>query len=259
MLDSDSLAALDARGYVVLEALTPGLRSSASTHSRPHTFVCIDGKTYWVKGKPVQQGLVSELVAGRLAFKTGAGPNAKIIRVLSGILPSDGSANHLEGIGVGIEDFPNTVNSKDLDTFVKSGGFDPKLIDPASRALVIVFQTWLGIGDSQMLIDLTKGTVYSIDHADAFGSTNNLSDPTPIVTPIPGVDDKDIKENEHIEGAVSIIESVDDNSLLESVANIPSGEDWRSPPDRRLEICRWLAHRRDQIRKAMVTWTKTKP
>ena len=40
----------DQDGYRVLEAITTAGLSAAATHSRPNAFVCVDGKTYWVKG-----------------------------------------------------------------------------------------------------------------------------------------------------------------------------------------------------------------
>ncbi len=131
-LDPASVAALDGSGYVVLEALTPGTLRSASTHARPHTFVCIDGKTYWVKGN-AQQGLVAELIAGRLAAMVGAGPPARIVRVTPAVLPATGEAAHLEGIVVGSEDQPGTVNARDLEPFVRNGTFQPGAVDPAAR------------------------------------------------------------------------------------------------------------------------------
>src|SRR6266540_132125 len=78
-LDLATLSDLDAHGYTVLEALTlvdlPG-----TTYARPGKVVCIDGKSYWVKGQS-QRGLVAELIAGRLAAKVSAGPVARVIRM----------------------------------------------------------------------------------------------------------------------------------------------------------------------------------
>jgi hypothetical protein len=76
-MEQNALSALDARGYTVLDALAHG-GLGRTTHAAPNTFVCSDGKTYWVKGR-AQQGLVAELIAGRLADKVGAGPSARVI------------------------------------------------------------------------------------------------------------------------------------------------------------------------------------
>lgn len=127
-LDSNALASLDGRGYVVLEAIAHAGLSSMSTHARPNAFICIDGRTYWLKGN-AQQGLVAELIAGRLAKKVGAGPGTRIIRVTHEALPPGGAADHVEGIVVGSEDERETVNARDLQPFVASGQLAPDMVD----------------------------------------------------------------------------------------------------------------------------------
>src|SRR5690242_15551701 len=107
-MDPADIAALDRQGYTVLEALTPGTGQSLETYSKPCTFICIDGKTYWVKDN-VQQGLVAELIAGRLAAKLGAGPTSKIIRVTPEALPDGGADGRFIDLVVGSEDIPGTV------------------------------------------------------------------------------------------------------------------------------------------------------
>jgi len=255
-LDPAALNALDRRGYVVLEAIAHAGLQSAQTHARPNAFVCIDGKTYWLKSN-AQQGLVAELIAGRLAARVGAGPMAEIIRLTREALPPGGIADHLMGVVVGSEDHPGTVNARDLQPFISGGTFDAGLIDPVSGARVIVFQTWLGLGDTQVLIRIADGRVLSIDHGDCFGATGTHSDPTVVVTSIPGVPDNVGKEWKYVEPAVGLIETINDKVLLESVARVPGGEPWRSPVDRRIQIADWLAHRRGRLREVMRTWTRT--
>jgi len=133
-----------------LDALSHG-GLGRPTHAQPNTFVCADGKTYWVKGR-AQQGLVAELIAGRLAAKVGAGPLARVIRVPHEALPTGGQAAHLEGVIVGLEDVPNTVNGRELAGILGPGVLPAAGIDPVSRALVFVFQTWIGVGDTQVLV-----------------------------------------------------------------------------------------------------------
>ncbi len=62
---------------------------------------------------------------------------------------------------MGPEDLPNTVNARELQPFMARAQFDPGAIDARSRALVVAFQTWLGVQDEQVLIRLTDGRVSS--------------------------------------------------------------------------------------------------
>jgi hypothetical protein len=76
--DPSLLENRDRVGYTVLEALTATSfadrpRSSPGTHARPGAYVCVDGHTYWLKAD-AQQGLVAEVITGRLAATVGAGP-----------------------------------------------------------------------------------------------------------------------------------------------------------------------------------------
>jgi hypothetical protein len=251
-IELDALAAVDARGYGVLDALSyGGLRSS--TYSQCFTFICVDGKTYWVKAA-AQQGLVAELIAGRLAARVGAGPVAQIIRVVQEALPADGLGSHLLGVVVGSQDERNTVNAREIQPLLGSGQFDPRLLDAGSRALVVAFQTWLGVADTQVLINMKTGQFRSIDHGDCFSNTKDLVQPTLNVLAIPGVPDDVGCDPGSVETAVARIEAVTDQHLIEAVARIPVGEPWRGPSERRLEIANWLAHRRGCLREVLATW-----
>jgi len=79
-VEEDELERLDRAGYPVLEALTYVRSPPKASAYTPHLFACMDGNSYWIK-YGAQQGLVSELVAGRLALQAEAGPNARVIRV----------------------------------------------------------------------------------------------------------------------------------------------------------------------------------
>ena len=239
------------------EALSWEGRTSPGTHSQAHTFICVDGKTYWVKGR-AQQGLVAELIGGRLASKVGAGPVARIIRVTPEATPAGGSADHLIGVVVGSEDEQNVMNSRDLDKLTPEdfeAKFDAKLVDPKARALVVAFQTWIGVGDVQVLINLKTGKVRSIDHGECFTATNPVVDPTLNLLSIKGLDPKLGSDAASVAAAADQIEAVTDQQILDAVAGIPLGESWRSPASRRLEIATWLAARRPLVREVMKAWT----
>jgi hypothetical protein len=251
-IEQAKLSVMDSRGYEVLDALSHGGLKS-QTYSQSNTFLCVDGKTYWVKAS-AQQGLVAELIAGRLASRTGAGPIARVIRVPAEALPADGSANHLLGLVVGSEDERNTVNARDLQPMLGGGQFDPKLVDAAARALVVAFQTWLGVDDTQVLINLRTGQVRSIDHGACFANTTSATPRALNALAIPGVPDDLGRDPAAIEEATLRIESVTDQQLVDAVTRIPVGEPWRAPTERRLEIANWLAFRRSKIREVMAQW-----
>lgn len=256
LLTKESLAEIDRRGYRVIEAISPGGAISVNTASHPATFIAIDGITYWVKGT-TQQGLVAELIAGRLGAKLGVAPACRIIRVVPAILSLAGAPADLEGVVCGNEDMPDTVNARDLEPFIAGGNFEPSLIDGAARARVVTFQTWLGLGDSQVLVRLTDGAVLSIDHGDCFGAMSAAATPIPIVTPIPHVADSVGKNLSFVKSAVSGVERIGNRDLLDAVAAIPSGDPWKSPVERRHEIACWLEARRDQLRGVMEAWAQT--
>jgi len=237
----------------VVEALAEAPLAPSRSYSRPSALVAIDGKTYWTKGD-VQQGLVAELIAGRLAAKIGAGPLAKVLRVTSMALPADGSANHLLGIVCGVEHLEGVVNARELQPLVASGQLRAGAVEPRSRAKTVVFQSWLGVNDQQVLVNLTTGRVCSIDHGDCFG---NLSNPLPIsvvITPIPGVAHNLGSDPSLVDEAVKTVQAITDTDLLHAVSQVPLGDAWRSPPDRRLAVARWLAVRRDNLASAMAEW-----
>src|SRR5262249_2939597 len=161
--------ALDKERYELLDAITPEGRNSGGTLSNAHTYVCIDGKTYWVKGI-AQRGLGFELIASRLAAKLGIGPKVEIVHLHPGIIPNNDHNHFPSEICMGSEDLKGTENTKKLQELLNNGQFKPQSVDGASRARVIVFQSWMGVGDEQALVNLTTGYVYCIDNGDCFAN-----------------------------------------------------------------------------------------
>jgi hypothetical protein len=252
-MDLESLRELDAGGYEAIRALSHDRPPPSESHAAPHAFVCSNGRTYWVKSR-AQQGLLAELVAGRLASVLEVGPDAVVVEVSSAALPKDGSAPHLEGVGVGTEDFRDEVNSRDIAPFTQSGAFDPQKVDAASRANVVVFQTWIGAGDSQVLLNLTNGRVSSIDHGECFGNLSSGDPAPPVVTDIPGVDANVGRERSLVGAPIRRVEELADDELLDAVSRVPNTGDWRADENRRLEIALWLASRRTALRKVIEAW-----
>lgn len=251
-MDEAQLGAIDNAGYVVVDAITHVRGPTQGSSQTPHLFVCTDGRGYWVKAG-AQEGLLAELIAGRLAAVVQAGPHARVIRVPPEALPSDGSASQLEGLVVGIENEEGTINARELGT-VGVSALPPSSVRADLRARVVVFQSWIGVSDQQVLLDLRNGRILSIDHGACFGATDNHVDPTLVVTSIPGVPDDHGHDAEHVAAAVDRVESVSDDDLLRSVAQVPLGAVWRSDSKRRLQIARWLAYRRDKVREVVTGW-----
>lgn len=112
-MDADALAALDADGYTVLEAVSYDRPPPRPSHATPHAFVCVDGNTYWVK-RGAQQGLMAELLAGRLGKASGSAPPAQIVRVVPETMATiPNPPTQLVGVGAGILDEPKMENASD--------------------------------------------------------------------------------------------------------------------------------------------------
>jgi hypothetical protein len=88
-MDEDELRALDEAGYTVLEALSYVRAPEKASAFTPHLFTCVDGRHYWIKAAG-QEGLVAEVIAGRLAKLVNAGPEARITRVTPEVLVGTG-------------------------------------------------------------------------------------------------------------------------------------------------------------------------
>ncbi len=149
------------------------------------------------------------------------------------------------------------MNARELQPLLAGGQFDPGSIDPRSRALVVAFQSWLGVGDTQVLINFRDGRVRSIDHGECFSKTSTNVAPTLVVVSIPGIADTVGKERYAVEAAITAVERVTDHDLMELVAQVPAGEPWRGPVARRAQIASWLSDRRSQIRALMEAWLRS--
>jgi hypothetical protein len=152
---------------------------------------------------------------------------------------------------------PNAENAPDIGLITAGGKLDPSVIDPVARSKVIAFQTWLGVGDAQVLVRPTDGQVFSFDHGDAFGNTSDRADPQVVVTDIPGVDASVGRRPGDMSVAVLSIEAITDEQIVRAVSGIPHGDPWRSPVTRRAEIVEYLIHRRSRIREVMTNWAHT--
>jgi hypothetical protein len=245
---------LERKGYIVWEAVSADGRSS-QTHSRSCVFVCVDGNAYWVKAT-AQQGLVSELIGGRLARLAHRAPTVAVIRVTPEALPVDIDCSHLTGVVFGSQDLDGAENARDLGPLIGDRKFEPKVVNHPARARVIAFQSWLGVGDAQILVRLADGGLFSFDHGDAFQNAADRSDPTPIVVDIPGVDPAVGRRRGDMAVAVKEIEDITDDQIIAAVSNVPHGQDpWQSPVARRAEIVEYLIHRRSRLRDALMGWS----
>lgn len=259
--DATLLAWRDAPGLTVLEAVAPGpFPPSMSTLSKPACFVCTDGHVYWCKGNApgaqVQQGLLAEIVAGRLASRLKVGAFASIVLVDESLLPADGSLAHLDGLVLGVRHHDNMEHCRQLQAL--AGGVAPLAgtIDAACRARVTAFQTWIGANDAQVMVGLTNGQVVSVDHGDCFGDLTVPSTPSPVLVPIAGVPDDEGRKGTLMDQAVAPIERLTDEELLDAVARIPSKPPrWQADASRRLRVAEWLADRRSRLRAVMEQWS----
>jgi hypothetical protein len=212
----------------------------------------MDGRTYWVK-RTAQQGLAAELIAGRLGVRVGAAPAAQIVRVNDEVvLPTDESADHLRGVGVGVCDQPAMENLRHLGHVLPGGVLDPAKLDIPSRVRVLVFQTWLGVQDTQILVDIRSGKLMSIDHGEWGSDLSTGADPTVISTP--GVADDVGRVAKHVNDCLRRIKEVTDEHILDAVARMPTGADWNADRGRRLDIALWLGWRRDRLPGVIHAW-----
>jgi hypothetical protein len=246
---AEALASLDASGVNAIVAIAYDKPPPNQTLATPHCFACLDGRFRWAK-KQAQNGLASELIGSRLAAAVGSGPNAAVIDVLPQSVLGHPEANHLVGLCVGIEDAPGTVNSKDLSALAPNFSAAEK-VERHSRALADVFYSWLGIGDSQVLVHVSTGRILTVDYGDAFSDIGNLSDPARVVTHIPGAETVGVGRSE-LSDAIEVIESVSEDALLGAVACIPNEPSWNGEASRRLQIARWLAFRRTRLREVIL-------
>lgn len=243
---ASALHGLNMQGLSSLVALTWAGFAPVETTSKPAKLICSDGHAYWVKSS-VQDGLIAELVAGRIAAYLNAGPDANVIIVDEALgaylTPPD------SGYMVGIRDVSDAVNARDVHTL----GVPHLLgmIDGASMARVIAFQTWLGILDNQLMI-LPDGTVVSIDHGACFDERSMLN--PMMVRFVPGVYFGVAKKREYLEPVIRQIEAFTIDNLITAVSRVPEDVRWNSSPDRCVKIIRFLEARKTQVRAVLEGW-----
>jgi hypothetical protein len=143
-------------------------------------------------------------------------------------------------------------NLRHLAGVLGGGQLDPTKIDMQSRARVLAFQTWLGVQDTQILVDLRDGKLMSIDHGDWGASLATDSDPA--VVPTPGVPNDVGRAVQPVEVAVRRIREITDEQLLEAVARMPTDPEWNADRSRRLQVARWLRWRRDRLTGVIRAW-----
>jgi hypothetical protein len=251
-VEASDLEELDRKGVDVLDAITYSRPPPGGSHASPHAFVFPGGRTYWVK-RTAQQGLVAELVAGQLGAAIDAAPMARVVSVSANIAPPE--AKHLVGVGVGVEDAPGMENLRHLQQALPAGTLDPANLDIASRLRVLAFQTWIGVGDTQILVDLRNGRLLSIDHGEWCSDPSSPAEP--LIVSTPGVADDVGRDSDDVEDAVGRISGLTDENLLEAVAQVPDGTEWNSAPARRLQLAEWLAFRRDRLAEVVRRWARS--
>jgi hypothetical protein len=225
----------------------------AVTYSSPTRVACSDGKTYWLKPK-AQRGLAVELAAGRIVSRTGAGPNAKIVEVPAVVFRDDPRLGRFNGPVVGSLHLPGTFSTKEIRVMIGSGQFDSRVVDPASRALVIATQTWLNVEDAQVRVGALDGRVYSVDHGVALDAQLRGRPTNVVVVSIPGVSNDLGREWAIMKMAVETIESIREEEILAAVAGMPDAPGWQASFARRLAVATWLIKRQPYVGDVMREW-----
>jgi hypothetical protein len=247
-LDINDLAKLDQVVLSPLLAIEDKGNAAIGSFATPRKFLCSDAHLYWVKWQS-QHGLVTELIAGRLASLLGAGPKAEIINIPPGIFNLSGNDINFEGLVVGSQDIPNTENARYISQHLSANQIP---LDIPSLCRVIGFQTWLGVSDQQALIELTNGRVFSIDHGDVFSDAQMRRDFNVVL--IPQLQINLVKIPLYIYNVIGDIENIADNVILNIVSKVPDEPRWDSSRPRRFGIFDWLRNRRDNIRREMDKW-----
>jgi hypothetical protein len=250
-LEAGDLAALDAQASPPIRALNYDRPPPVASHASPHAFVCSDGRTYWIK-RTAQHGLIAELVAGRLGAQVDAAPIAHPVEVAAEALPASGAANHLEGLGVGVADQPSMENFRHISEKAPDGNLDPARLQPGSVARVVAFQSWIGADDTQILVDLRTGKLFSIDH----GALAAIASPggSPQVVVAPGIPADIGRVSALMLPTIERIEAITDEDLLRAVAGAPDDPIWCTLDEGRLAIAESLRLRRDALRQVLTQW-----
>ena len=103
--------------------------------------------------------------------------------------------------------------------------------------------------DTQIFLQQDTGHLLSADHGD-WGP--DAPDQGGIVH-CPGLP-QDAPNKAAIDAAVSRVQALDDEALLEDVSNMPDDHEWQAAMERRLRVAEWLASRRDTLDQLMATW-----
>ena len=224
------------------------------TYASPAPAICSNTQIYWLKRR-AQGGLLTELVAGRLAAKLSVGPEARVVLVPPSLARREPSLSRFDGLNVGTRHVPNAQSARGLTELMGTEAFGPRTIDAESRGAVITFQTWLNVGDAQVLIGLTDGRVQSFDNGDSLDAMLK-GKPAVVVTSIPGVADDLGQSWRHIEPALRRIEDLPEEEILAAVACVPDEDIWRGQFHRRIAIAEWLIKRRQVLREVMWRWAR---
>lgn len=257
-LTTEDLEKHDAGGYTVIDVVTAADLPPRATHANPREVVVVGGRKFWIKAT-AQRGLSAELIAGRLGQATGAGPGAAIVRVRPNALPDDEKYSHLpQGTLVfGSASIDRGMNLRDLGLFLEDSKLPADAVTASSRALTVAFQTWLGVGDTQLMVQLHSGRLYSIDHGECFGTLDASADFSPVVLDIPGAPPDLGKEPNAVSRAIDQIEAITDERIGAAVSAMPDDDQWNASLERRLAIATCLMARRDKIRGVMETWSSS--
>lgn len=241
-------------GYVALEALHVDPDRRSGTRAQGCVFVAEDGESYWLKhanvGGHVQGKLAAELVAGRVGAKLGVAPPVAVIHVSEAAVGINGEGREFVGTAFGSRAIPDTENSKTFGGFAVPLGAEN--IDGFQRARTVAFQTLIGQRDQQLLVRVTDGFLYSIDHEewDAFDGTGDMR---LVVTPVSGLSESVGRSPEEVEAAVQRVESLSDGDLIDAVSCLPSGDGW-CDAEHLLRVAHVLSERRDRLGEVMRRW-----
>lgn len=214
-------------------------------------FMCDDGATYWVKHWGVC-GLGAELIAGRVGSSIGLTPPAAIVFVPRALTES---ISELEDFGdrdcFGSRDMPDCVNARDL---VAGTSFASGALSPSHWANVVVFQTWIGHRDQQVLINIRTGESLSLDHEewDAFNGDSKVDDIRE--TPLPFQPPPDCKISTYVSAAVDVVEGIKDSNLVTAASHVPCASEWVRDSGVCWSAITALKGRRNQVRNVMARW-----
>jgi hypothetical protein len=248
------LLILDRTGVDPVIAVARAPMPTSHTYASPAPAICSNNNIYWLKRR-AQGGLLTELVAGRLAAKLSVGPEACVVMVPPGLATREPTLARFDGMNVGTRHVPNAQAARNLAELIGTATFGPRSIDAESRGAVITFQTWLHVEDAQVLIGLADGRVQSFDHGDSLDALLR-GKPAVVVTKIPGVSDDLGRAWHHIEPALRRIEDLPEEEILASVACVPDEDYWRGQFHRRIAIAEWLIKRRQVLREVMWPWAR---